>query len=31
LSDKVYLINELLKKIKDLTTELGQYKSKWSC
>jgi glycosyltransferase involved in cell wall biosynthesis len=28
LSDKVYLINELLKKIKDLTTELGQYKSK---
>jgi glycosyltransferase involved in cell wall biosynthesis len=28
LSDKVYLINELLKKIKDLTTELSQYKSK---
>jgi len=28
LSDKVYLINELLKKIKDLTAELSQYKSK---
>ena len=28
LSDKIYLINELLKKIRDLNAELGQYKSK---
>jgi hypothetical protein len=28
ISDKTYLINELLKKIKDLNTELNQYKSK---
>ena len=28
IADKVYLINELLKKIKDLNTELGSYKDK---
>jgi glycosyltransferase involved in cell wall biosynthesis len=28
LSDKIYLINELLKKIRDLNAELSQYKSK---
>ena len=28
LGDKVYLINELLRKIKDLNTELNQYRSK---
>ena len=26
MAEKVYLINELLKKIKDLNTELSQYK-----